>query len=114
MEQLKKDLIDSTILELRRGTIILAVLSQLKSEQYGYSLISLLEKEGFKIDQGTLYPLLRRLETQKVLSSSWDTLEARPKKYYCLTDFGREVYDELVNEFDKITNAINHLRGEKL
>lgn len=108
-----QEILDSTVLELRRGTIIIAVLSQLKTEQYGYSLISKLEKEGFKIDQGTLYPMLRRLESQKILSSSWDTGESRPKKYYCLTDLGSEVYSELLKEFDKISMSIKNLRGDK-
>jgi DNA-binding PadR family transcriptional regulator len=106
-----QEIIDGIAQELRRGTIVIAVLSQLKKEQYGYSLMINLENYGFKVDQGTIYPLLRRLESQKILKSNWDTGEARPKKYYTLTDFGEEVYYELVNEFNKITKSIQKLTG---
>lgn len=107
-----QEIVESFILEIRRGAVILAVLSQLKREQYGYALIQTLNDEGFKIDQGTLYPLLRRLESQKILSSSWDTGSSRPKKYYVLTDFGNEVYIELVREFKKLSKSIYNLMGE--
>ena len=66
------ELFDSLVLELRRGTIILSVLSQLKQQQYGYSLIVLLQEKGIEIDAGTLYPLLRRLEKQELLESNCD------------------------------------------
>ena len=62
---------ENVLLELRRGILVLAVLASLEDEQYGYSLISRLKERGLEIDQGTLYPLLRRLETQGLLSSSW-------------------------------------------
>ena len=75
--QLINDITESFALELRRGSIILAVLSQLNEEQYGYSLIKKLSNKGFEIDQGTLYPLLRRLETQKLLESEWRLGESR-------------------------------------
>jgi len=104
-----REIIDAFVLELRRGSIIIAVLSQLKKEQYGYALIPKLEEEGFKIDQGTLYPLLRRLEGQKILSSSWDVGSNRPKKYYVLTEFGSEVYAELIKEFKILSKSISNL-----
>ena len=63
--------IDNLILEMRRGAIVLAVLSQLNTEQYGYSLMKTLSDKDFAIDQGTLYPLLRRLEDQGLLASYW-------------------------------------------
>lgn len=110
-----QEIIDGFIAELRRGSIILAVLSQLKKEEYGYALIQTLKKEGFKVDQGTLYPLLRRLENQGILSSSWDTGASRPKKYYILTEFGIGVYNELVKEFSNLSLSINNLmKGIKL
>ena len=63
--------LENVVLELRRGVIVLAVLSQLNSEQYGYSLLKLLSDQGLEVDQGTLYPLLRRLEAQGLLQSVW-------------------------------------------
>lgn len=96
MDTNKQDaLFDSLVLELRRGTIILSVMSQLKSAQYGYSLVVLLEEKGVPVDAGTLYPLLRRLEGQGLLESSWDVESAKPRKYYRLSSYGLEVYGKL-------------------
>ena len=78
-------------LELRRGVLVLAVLSQLGIARYGYSLIHQLAERGLDIEEGTLYPLLRRLEKQELLVSEWEVGEARPRKYYRISDSGREV-----------------------
>lgn len=102
-------LLDSFITELRRGTLTLAVLSQLKTPQYGYSLVQLLEKSGVMIDQSTLYPLLRRLEKQELVESSWDTTESRPRKYYVLSEYGFEILGQLINEWEKTTRELQKL-----
>ncbi|HYH75389.1 MAG TPA: PadR family transcriptional regulator [Candidatus Saccharimonadales bacterium] len=83
------------ILELRRGTIVLAILSQLAAPKYGYALLQTLESAGLPVDAGTLYPLLRRLEKQGVLESSWDTSDKRPRKYYRLSQEGTALYERL-------------------
>ncbi|SOC41874.1 PadR family transcriptional regulator [Ureibacillus acetophenoni] len=93
------NLLDSLSTELRRGTLTLAVLSQLQTKQYGYSLAQLLEDSGITIEQSTLYPLLRRLEKQELVESIWDKTESRPRKYYKLTDFGAEIYEKLKTEW---------------
>ncbi|WP_010273130.1 PadR family transcriptional regulator [Paenibacillus senegalensis] len=95
--------------ELRRGTIVISVLSQLGEPQYGYSLVAELEQKGILIEPGTLYPLLRRLEKQQLLESSWDTNDARPRKYYMLSPFGREVYSGLCAEWKKLVASMEHL-----
>lgn len=95
--------------ELRRGTIILGVLSQLSEPQYGYSLVTVLEEKGFPIDAGTLYPLLRRLEKQGLLESKWDTNEARPRKYYLLSEAGKHVYAKLCQEWSSMQKSLNQL-----
>lgn len=105
-------MLDSLILELRRGTIILCVLSRLEEPQYGYSLVQELEERGLTVDPGTLYPLLRRLERQGLLSSTWDTSEARPRKYYVLSPDGLETYHRLKAEWQAITGSIARLVGE--
>jgi DNA-binding PadR family transcriptional regulator len=97
------------IQELRRGVIILAVLSQLYEEQYGYSLMKRLEDQGMQIDQGTLYPLLRRLEEQNILESKWQVESSRPRKYYLLSDFGKEVMLEMTGEWSRIKQTVDHL-----
>lgn len=92
--------------ELRRGTLTLAVLSQLERPQYGYSLVQLLESAGIPIDQSTLYPLLRRLEKQQLVTSSWDTGESRPRKYYVLSEYGVEIYARLKAEWIQNTKEL--------
>lgn len=107
-------ILHSLMTELRRGTLTLAVLSQLRTPQYGYSLVQLLEGSGIAIDQSTLYPLLRRLEKQELVTSSWDRSESRPRRYYVLSDFGIETLQQLKNEWEKTSNELSLLlKGEK-
>ena len=96
------ELLQNTMLELRRGVIVLAVLSQLDEEQYGYSLLKCLSDQGLDVDQGTLYPLLRRLETQGLLASVWKLEEARPRRYYVISPEGREMLPRLKEEWNNI------------
>ncbi|MDH6369451.1 PadR family transcriptional regulator PadR [Paenibacillus sp. PastF-3] len=106
-------LLNSLITELRRGTLTLAVLSQLRTPQYGYSLVQLLEESSIIIDQSTLYPLLRRLEKQELVTSSWDTSESRPRKYYVLSDYGVEIFSQLKEEWLKNSKELyGLLQGE--
>ncbi len=102
-------LLDSLTTELRRGTLTLAVLSQLNTPQYGYSLVQLLEKSGIMIDQSTLYPLLRRLEKQELVTSSWDTEQNRPRKYYQISDVGIKVFNQLKVEWNKMNEELKIL-----
>lgn len=108
-----ESIFDSIVLELRRGTIILSVLSQLKSPQYGYSLVVRLEEKGITIDGGTLYPLLRRLEKQGILGSSWDVESPKPRKYYELSDFGKGIYEKLCSEWLSMAENMNKLINDK-
>ncbi len=89
-----EETVSGLVLELRRGTLILLVLSQLKEPMYGYSLVKKLNDSGIPMDANTLYPLMRRLESQGILQSSWDTSEAKPRKYYQITPEGREVLEK--------------------
>src|SRR3954467_14764358 len=107
-------LLDSLITELRRGTLTLAVLSQLRTPQYGYSLVQRLEDSGVSIEQSTLYPLLRRLEKQELVTSSWDTTESRPRKYYVLSEYGLEIFLQLKKEWTKNSKELYALlKGEE-
>jgi DNA-binding PadR family transcriptional regulator len=98
--------------ELRRGTVVLAVLSQLGQEQYGYSLISSLNDKGFEIGQDTLYPLLRRLEGQGLLDSQWRVEDPRPRRYYILNDAGREMLALLNAEWRQQEEVMRRLLNE--
>jgi PadR family transcriptional regulator, regulatory protein PadR len=104
-----QETLQSLTQELRRGTVVIGVLSQLSEPQYGYSLVSILEEKGFTIDPGTLYPLLRRLEKQNLLESKWDTNEARPRKYYLLSPSGKEVYRQLCKEWESMKASLEVL-----
>ena len=105
-------ILNNLLIELKRGTQIIQVLSQLKKTQYGYSLLQSLEERKINIEAGTLYPLLRRLESQGVLMSEWDTSESRPRKYYMLSDDGLELYELLKKEWIKINREMNELFKE--
>lgn len=99
--------------ELRRGVLVLAVLSQMDTARYGYSLIQQLAGKGLDIEEGTLYPLLRRLEKQGLLESEWEVGEARPRKYYRLSPVGREVLTTLCAEWDETVTVMRGiLQGE--
>ena len=104
-----ESLIQSLNSELKRGTQILAVLSQMNEMKYGYSLLQDLEAKHVEIEAGTLYPLLRRLESQGILKSEWDTTESRPRKYYLLNEEGKEVFDLMKKEWNRIVNEMNLL-----
>lgn len=93
-------------MELRRGIIVMAVLSLLKTEGYGYSVLKQLAENGFTVDQGTLYPLLRRLETQGLLQSIWRIEEARPRRYYQTSPEGDETLKKLKEEWEQLTIAV--------
>lgn len=105
--------LDKLMQELRRGTITIAVLSQLFEPQYGYSLVAMLGEKGIQVEPGTLYPLLRRLEKQGLLDSKWDTNETRPRKYYLLSDTGKEVFHLLVEEWNSIVASLNDVIGNE-
>jgi PadR family transcriptional regulator PadR len=101
--------IENLILEMRRGVITLAVLSQCNQEQYGYSLMKSLSEKGLEIDQGTLYPLLRRLETQGLLSSSWRLEDARPRRYYLISSEGQQILPKLVEEWVTMVKMMENM-----
>jgi len=97
------------IQEIRRGVIVLAVMSQLHEEQYGYSLMKRLKTLGMQVDQGTLYPLLRRLEDQSLLDSIWRVETSRPRRYYKLNSYGEKILDEMTNEWSRIKMTVDEL-----
>jgi DNA-binding PadR family transcriptional regulator len=106
------ELISSLTTELKRGTLVLLVLSQLRTQEYGYSLVQKLEEKKIPIEAGTLYPLLRRLEKQNLLKSEWDTSESRPRKFYVLSDEGKVAYARLKQEWKTISGLLEHIVGE--
>lgn len=96
----------SYLTELRRGSLTLAVLGCLHTPHYGYALLQALQDKGLGMEANTLYPLLRRLENQGLLSSDWDTSESRPRKYYTINERGQQVFAELLDEWDKMQKSI--------
>jgi DNA-binding PadR family transcriptional regulator len=95
--------------ELRRGVLVLAVLSKLRTRQYGYSLRQALEAGGMPIEEGTLYPLLRRLEASGVLESAWSTDGAAPRRYYWLSDGGQRLYRAMSDTWRRQVSVLDAL-----
>jgi PadR family transcriptional regulator PadR len=93
-------------LELRRGVLVLAVLSELRHERYGYVLRTLLSDAGMPLEEGTLYPLLRRLEDQGLLLSEWREEDNRRKRFYRLSPAGRTVLKQLTTEWQTINASL--------
>jgi PadR family transcriptional regulator PadR len=105
-------LLDNLRLELRRGCLILAVLAQLRTERYGYTLRKALEEHGMAIDEGTLYPLLRRLESQGLLVSEWREEDKRNKRFYKISRDGKLVLKQLLAEWQGIGLSLDEILKE--
>jgi DNA-binding PadR family transcriptional regulator len=99
-------------LELRRGVVVLATLSQLRAPRYGYELRQALEDRGMPIEEGTLYPLLRRLEAQGLLKSDWKTDSGSPRRYYSLNADGRKLLKKLTESWQGMNEAMDRLLKE--
>jgi PadR family transcriptional regulator PadR len=103
------DAFENLRLELRRGSLILAVLAELRNEQYGYTLRKALSGHGLAIDEGTLYPLLRRLETQGLLKSQWREEDKRNKRFYQLSPEGAQILEQLSAEWRAINGSLDQI-----
>ena len=93
--------------ELRRGTVVVASLIALEQPGYGYGLLQTLAEAGFSVDGNTLYPLLRRLEDQGLLTSEWDTSASKPRKFYRTSDLGREVRAALLEDLAALARRVH-------
>jgi PadR family transcriptional regulator PadR len=110
---LDASIFDNLRSELRRGSLIIAVLAQLRAEQYGYTLRKALSEHGMEIEESTLYPLLRRLETQGLLRSEWREEDKRNKRFYVLSADGREVLEQLLAEWKSLDSSLSEIVGGK-
>ncbi|MDV3458090.1 PadR family transcriptional regulator [Sphingomonas sp. HF-S4] len=111
---IEDDMFEKLRVELRRGSLVLAVLGALREERYGYTLRTSLEEAGLPIDEGALYPLLRRLEAQGLLTSEWREEAKRNKRFYRLTSVGLTVLGQLLAEWNAISESILRLtQGDK-
>jgi len=107
------EIVVAQLQELRRGSVVLACLSVLREPQYGYSLLNVLGEAGIHVDGNTLYPLLRRLEAQGLLTSAWNTDDTRPRKFYSTSDAGRRVLERLAAEWTQLGADLSRLlRGK--
>jgi PadR family transcriptional regulator PadR len=104
-----ENLFENLRMELRRGALALAVLAQLRQEHYGYTLRKALTANGLAIDESTLYPLLRRLEAQGLLTSQWREEDKRNKRFYRLSPAGEQIFTQLLAEWNAINASINNL-----
>jgi PadR family transcriptional regulator PadR len=106
------ELFENLKLELRRGCLVVAVLAQLRKEQYGYTLRKALGDDGLEIDESTLYPLLRRLESQGLLISEWREEDKRNKRFYRLSPVGEGILTQLLDEWQRINASLEKILQE--
>jgi PadR family transcriptional regulator PadR len=104
---MNSEVLENLRLELRRGCLILAVLAELRTERYGYTLRKALSEQGMEIDEGTLYPLLRRLESQGLLISEWREEDKRNKRFYRLSPEGKVILKQLSAEWQSINASLD-------
>jgi DNA-binding PadR family transcriptional regulator len=105
--------LEAHLKELRRGSVLLACLLILRTPGYGYGLLERLHKADVEVDANTLYPMLRRLEKQGLLTSEWDTDGARPRKYYATSEQGLDLARKLMSSWLEMTRTLEELeRGE--
>ncbi len=110
---MNQELFENLRLELRRGCLSVAVMAQLRVERYGYTLRKSLADAGLDVDEGTLYPLLRRLESQGLLVSEWREENKRNKRFYRLSPDGEAILRQLLDEWQRINGSINKIvQGE--
>ncbi len=103
------DVLDALLQEVRRGGIVLAALGALERDEYGWSLRKELAERGLEIEEGTLYPLLRRLEDQRLLSSRWRVEDGRRRRYYRITEEGKRVRKRLASEWRGVNEVMEGL-----
>ncbi|WP_433132106.1 PadR family transcriptional regulator [Micromonospora sp. CA-240977] len=104
-----EDVLRTHLQELRRGTVVVASLVALRRPDYGYALLQRLTDHGFPVDANTLYPLLRRLEDQGLLTSEWNTEESRPRKFYRVSDEGESMLSRLLDDLAAVQTSITGL-----
>ncbi|MGC4813435.1 PadR family transcriptional regulator [Micromonospora sp. DT228] len=104
-----EDVLRTHLQELRRGTVVVASLVALRRPDYGYALLQRLTDHGFPVDANTLYPLLRRLEDQGLLTSEWNTAESRPRKFYRTSDEGESMLSRLLDDLAAVQASITGL-----
>lgn len=109
MTNLDSSHIEKLRLELRRGAVPLAVLASLQQEQHGYSLRKNLAEQGLEVAEGTLYPLVRRLESQGLLTSEWRQEDNRKKRFYQLSQTGEQILQLLIEEWRQLNGAIDNI-----
>ena len=106
---MNSDLFENLRLELRRGSLIIAVLAQLREEHYGYALRKALADHGMEIEESTLYPLLRRLESQGLLESEWREEDKRNKRFYRLSKDGTDILKQLLEEWQSMNSSLKRI-----
>ena len=109
-----EDILQNIQQEMKRGTLVLAVLTQMDQPQYGYSLIQALNDQGLIVEQNTLYPLMRRLEKQGLLESIWQVEGNRPRRYYKISELGANVRTELINAWKILGKTMTNLIGDEI
>lgn len=112
MDDTVDDIVERYEIEVKRGTLQVAILCLLEQERYGYDIIKRLKEDGMGVEDGTLYPILGRLESEKLLTSKWDVTGPRPRKYYVITTRGKEVRVKLLASLNAFMATIGRMESE--
>lgn len=104
-----EDVLERYETEVKRGMMQVAIMCLLDHERYGYDIIKSLKDDGLSIEEGTLYPILRRLEDDKILASHWETGGSRPRKYYAITEYGKDLREKLLDALRSMTAAVEKI-----
>lgn len=99
--------------QLKKGILELCVLAVLdKKDCYGYELVNEISKD-IEISDGTIYPILRRLNKEGYFTTYLqESTEGPPRKYYKLTDFGKETREKLTQEWETFVERVNNILKE--
>ncbi|HNW35333.1 MAG TPA: PadR family transcriptional regulator [Candidatus Ozemobacteraceae bacterium] len=105
---------EQKIRQFRKGILELAILKIISgSECYGYHIVEALKDHKISISEGTIYPLLSRLKDEEAISYRWEeSTKGPPRKYYVITEKGRELLSLLLDEWRSITHGLEEILGE--
>ena len=102
--------LENTKAQMRKGILEMCILALLcDQESYPSEIIDQLKKNKLIVVEGTLYPLLTRLKNAGLLSYRWqESTEGPPRKYYTLTEDGKQFLEELKGTWSELSNAVQN------
>jgi PadR family transcriptional regulator, regulatory protein PadR len=107
--------IENTKAQMRKGVLEFCILSVIKDQElYTSEIMDTLKNAKLLVVEGTIYPLLTRLKNDGLLSYRWEeSTSGPPRKYYGLTEIGKQFLTELNNTWSELSNAVNTITIQK-